>query len=209
MEGRTEPHDKTVWPPPPLGTVSLATWFPFRFLDLRVQGENSGFRGGYIGMEPTGLTIHGKAAPRVPGTIILWAAFVLSRHWVPHRFWSFMPAVVVIIALLLYLFRKTKTLTVPWSQVRQIVLDKEKNRAGIVYDVPDKVGKIKTYSLVFALKAALYPSFVSAAEEYAPEHSLDDKLRGESLVPLLVLPLNALLVFLVAFILYRLLMGQH
>ena len=209
MESRMERHDKTVWPPPPSGAVSLAAWFPFRSLDLRVQGENPDFRGGWIGIEPTGVTIHGKVVTRFPGVVLLWAVFVLTRHWMPHRFWPFVLAAIVVIALLLYLFRKSMTLTVPWSQVRQIVLDEEKNRAGIVYDAPDKAGKIKTYSLVFALKAALYPSFVSAAEEYAPERSLDDKLRGESLLPLLVLPLNALIVLLVALLLSWLVRGHH
>lgn len=141
--------------------------------------------------------------------MLLWAAFVLTRHWVPHRFWFFVPAVVVVVALLLYLFRKTKTLTVPWSQVRQIVLDREKHRAGIVYDAPDRAGKTKTYSLVFALNPALYYSFVSAVEQYAPECGLDDKLRAESMAPLLVPVLNGLVVLLTAIVLSWFVMGHH
>ena len=203
-----EQQDSTVWPPP-LGTVSLATWFPFRFLDLRVQGKTPDFRGGSIGIEPTGIIIHGKVAPRVPGTIILWSAFVLTRHWMPRQLWPLVLAAVVVVALLLYVFRKTRTLILPWSQVHQIVLDKEKHRAGIVYDVPDKDGKLKTYSLVFALSAVLYPSFVSAAEQYAPGRGLDDQLRGESLAPLLVPALNGLVVLLVAYLASRLLLRHH
>ena len=208
MESRMEQHDKTVWPPPPSGAVSLAAWFPFRSLDLRVQGENPDFRGGWIGIEPTGVTIHGKRTKRFALWIFIWPLYVI-REWLPPRIGGLLFAVLLVYALLLYLFRKSMTLTVPWSQVRQIVLDEEKNRAGIVYDAPDEAGKIKTYSLVFALKAALYPSFVSAAEEYAPERSLDDKLRGESLLPLLVLPLNALIVLLVALLLSWLVRGHH
>ncbi len=209
MEGKGKHHDNTVWPPPPSGTVSLATWFPFRFLNLRVQGETSGFRGGWIGIEPSGMTIHGKVATHFPGAMLLWLVYVLTRHWMPHRFWLLVPAAVIVSALLLYLFRKSMTLTLPWSQVRQIILDQEKHRASIVYDALDRAGKTKTYSLVFALNAALYPSFVSDVEQYAPKLGLDDKLRGESMVGLLMLPLNALIIILGAVLLSWLIMGHH
>ncbi len=209
MEGQMEPHDETVWPPPPTGAASLAAWFPFRFLDLRVQGETSGFRRGWIGMEPTGITIHGKVVTRFPGAAILSLVYVLTRHWVPHRLWPLVPAAVIISALLLYLFRKSMALTLPWSQVRQIILDQDKHRAGIVYDAPDQAGKTKTYSLVFELNPALYPSFVSATEQYAPECGRADKLRRESMAPLLVPVLNGLVVLLAAFLLSSLVIGHH
>lgn len=213
MESGMEQHDKTVWPPPPSGAVSLAAWFPFRSLNLRVQGETPDFRSGWISIEPTGIIIHGKRSTQFPGWIFIGPSYVLTRHWMPLRLWLLVMPAVITVALLLYLFaghlRKPMTLTLPWSQVRQIILDQEKHRAGIVYDALDRAGETKTYSLVFALNAALYPSFLSAVGQYAPECGSDDKLGGESLVPLLVLPLNALLVLLVAFILSRLLMGHH
>ena len=208
MESKTEHHDEMVWPPPPLGSISLASWFPYRFLDLRVQGKVSDFRSGWIGIEPTGITIHGKIATGLRWQIVFWPLY-LVHHWLPFHFWLFLLAAFVICFLLLSLFRRSTTLIVPWSQVGQIVLDKEKCRVGIVYNAPDQTGKIKTYSLVFTLNAALYPSFLSAVEEYAPGHSLADKLRGESLAPLLVIVLNALVVVLVAFLLSRLLVGHH
>lgn len=141
--------------------------------------------------------------------MLLWLVYVLTRHWMPHRFWLLVPAAVIVSALLLYLFRKSMTLTLPWSQVRQIILDQEKHRASIVYDALDRAGKTKTYSLVFALNAALYPSFVSDVEQYAPKLGLDDKLRGESMVGLLMLPLNALIIILGAVLLSWLIMGHH
>jgi hypothetical protein len=208
MESETEHHDEMVWPPPPLGSVSLASWFPFRFLDLRVQGKVSDFRSGWIGIEPTGITIHGKIATGLRWQMVFWPLY-LVHHWLPFHLWLFLLVAFVVCLLLLYLFRKSTTLILPWNQVGQIVLDKEKRRGGIVYDVPDQTGKIKTYSLVFALNAAVYPSFVSAVEQYAPAGGLADKLRGESLAPLLVIVLNAIVVVLVAFLLSRLLIGHH
>jgi len=205
MEGAGEYQDNTVWPPPPLG-AALATWFPFRFLDIRVKGTAPNFRGGWIGIEATGVIVRSKIITRSRWPLLLGPIYV-ARHWLPHYLWFSLLAVFILYILILHLFRRPTILVVPWGQVEQIVQDEEKHRVGIVYGVPDHDGKVKTYSLVFALNASLYPSFRGATERYAPSLTVADKPRGESMAPLLVPALNGLAVLLVAFLLSRLLMG--
>ena len=203
-----EHYETAVWPPPPSVEAPLAAWFPFRFLDLRIQGAAPNFRGGWIGVEPTGVIVHSKIITRSRLPILLGPVYVF-RHWLPPYLWYSLLAVFILYILILHLFRRPITLVVPWEQVDQIVLDEEKHRVGIVYGVPDHDGEITTYSLVLALSASLYPSFRGATERYAPSLMVADKLRGESIVPLLVPALNGLAVLLVAFLLSRLLMGHH
>jgi len=197
-----------VWPPPPCGVASLATWFPYRFLNLRLNGATPDFRGGWIGIEPTDITIHAKMVHRSSG-LMLFCLLNGIRGWLPRPIWYSLLGAFIIYILLLYLLRKPMTLTVPWHNVRQLVLDKEKHRACIDYDVPDQGGKVKTYSLVFALNEALYPSLVNAAELYAPGRSHADKLRGESMIWLLVPVLNILVVLFATLLLFNLFMGHY
>ena len=197
-----------VWPPPPSGGATLAAWFPFRFLDLRVKGAAPNFRGGWIGVEAPGIIVRSKIVTRSYCQLLIWPLYV-ARNWLPLYLWLGLLAAFALYILMLYLSRKPMTLSVPWEQVEQIVLDEKKQRVGIVYGVPDPVGEFKTYSLVFALNAALYSSFRGAVERDAPSLMVADKLRGESLAPLLLPVLNGLAVLMLAFLLSRLLMGHH
>ena len=140
--------------------------------------------------------------------MLFWPLY-LSHYWIPPRVWLCLLAAFGLYSILLYVLRKSATLTLPWSEVRQIIFDEDKRRAGIVYNASDKAGEIKTYFLVFALNAALYPSFVRAAEQYAPGLGITDKLRRESMVPLLVIVSNGVVIMLVALLAYRLFIGHH
>lgn len=147
-----------IWPPPATNQTYQPTFYPFRFLYMKVAGNVADFREGQIGIAPDGLTIVGKAQPRAEiYQAVQVVTFLLSVF------------ICIIASLIMrYAFLQPSQLRMSWQQVRQIVLQPAKRRACIVYDAPNYANTIKTFSLAFQLPPLEYEAFTKMAQQYAP-----------------------------------------
>ena len=120
----------------------------------RVRGRVSDIRDGTLLLDPDGISVNGRAyyPPGKQLVVLLLSAFV---------------GIIIGIILLEYVLRDPKQIRVPWRDgVDEIVLEPHKNRACIVYRLPDKPNK--PASLAFRLLPPLYENFVAAARYFVP-----------------------------------------
>ena len=157
-----------VWPPPPTSqaTSPQALTFPFKTLLSYVQGSVPDFRVGTVTLYPEGITIQGKAVLRSEIQVPILAVCLLLRL-----------GFFIAYAIIEYAIRRDDMLSVPWSNVQQIVTVPKKQRVCIVYSAPNYKGVVKTFSLAFKLEPAYYGAFVQAAQPFVRERVVEGKLR--------------------------------
>ncbi len=155
-----------VWPPPPTGQPQ-GFWFPFKTLLTRAEGSVPNFRLGSINLSESGVYIQGKAVTRYEIQVPILIACLFLRL-------GFLIAYMV----LEYAIRRDEVLTIPWAQVRQVVLVPNKQRVCLVYDAPNYKGVVKTYSLAFKPDPGQYEKFAATADQFIPGRVQPGKLRG-------------------------------
>jgi hypothetical protein len=154
-----------VWPPPPTFQPQ-GIWFTFKTLFLRVEGSVPDFRLGTINLSDVGFSIQGKAVTRYEIQVPILIACLLLRF-----------GFLIAYAILEYAVRRDVMLSVPWAQVRQVVLVPSKQRVCLVYDAPNYKGVLKTFSLVFKPDPGQYQNFAATAQQFIPGRVSEGRLR--------------------------------
>ena len=144
-----------VWPPPAEALPVVDAAFPFKFLYMRVTGLVSDARKGDVIFLREGIIIRGQAAPvSEVATPVRVASFVFCH----------LVGLVIADLILQYACLRPIEWYLPWSDVKQIVFDAKKPRAGIVYDFPDRRGRIRTFTLVGSFLPAQFEQLKSMAQ---------------------------------------------
>ena len=107
----------------------------------RLKGRGSRFRQGKIVLKPGGLTFDGKAVLPTPIQVLIIIGSTLFMGY-------------LIAALLLeYVVRVDHSESYTWDQIDSVVIDREKQRAGIVYRQPENPKKRISITLKMPLDA--------------------------------------------------------
>jgi hypothetical protein len=162
-----QPGAAPIWPPP-AGTV--INQLPFKYIPARVAGAMSDFREGAISFDASGFTIDGKILPNQGLRVILvFFLGIIGRLLIRH-------------AML-----KPSRMTIPWSQVTQIILQPNKSSAGIAWSVPTRSAKPKIVSLCMRFDSASYRQFAAEIQQHAPQATGPGKFRSATPIVVLIL----------------------
>lgn len=172
-----------IWPPAPVGQVEAPLTgpaCPFRSLYRRASGKAakkaniSDPRVGFIQFDAEGIILQGKAVPRAEIRLSIMIPLVLLNLFVAAVAGTIME----------YATRHDERLGIRWPDVKEILLSPTKNEACVVYDAPNYIGQVKTFSLGVRLGPEYYPLFAQSAQQYAAPLLTEGRLRNATALSL-------------------------
>lgn len=143
--------------------------FPIVVSPGRVTNRNqiSEYRTGTVTIEPTGITISGKAVLSSSiRTLALVAGLMIGAGWL------------LVYLVFEYAIRVTRTDMLLWDCIEGIRCDPAKQRVCIAYHLPDKPKT--SYALGLRLTGGLYEELVGTAREYVPDRISEGKILSQT-----------------------------